>query len=161
MVDIAEIQKMFNGDIGQLEYHMRAASGLARIFFCLSWIFLISIPLLSALITVIAALNKANGGWNSCLLWMGGILTLITTFNSVFKPGERFKEAAAYVNQFELKTKQYQLEKLRIESAADGSQTDKLFDFLGRIHLEIKDLVDKYNEWVWKIVDVYPSSQKS
>lgn len=157
---MAEIQERFDDVIRQLQFHTRAGSGLARNFWWLSWTFLISIPLLSALITVVAALNKADGGWNSYLLWMGGILTLITTFNSVFKPGERFKEAAEYVNQFGLKTKQFQLEKLRIESVADGSQTVKLFDFLEKIVLETTELVNKYNEWVGKILESHPSSQK-
>lgn len=110
--------------LNRIQYHIELTSAQSRryyiIYRSLQW----GIPIISAILTISAS-GKAGASFEAMAVWIGIIITILTSINSALLPGERFVSSSLYANKFSTFRTSLNLEIKKIEDNIDDDKEKK------------------------------------
>lgn len=134
----------------RLQFHLDGASRRQRWWNVLALSLQFSLPVLSGVLTIIAADRSGLSGpeGQAAVFWIGGVLTLLTGLNSTLQPSKKEVFYSQYANRFMALRDELELELLALSNAhGEGSkecQRESL-ELLRRMSPDITRLIDGYN----------------
>ena len=134
--------EQFKSITTRIDSHIKYLDWLCGFLFFIAKFFLFSIPLLSSIITVLAATDKFTTGFLSPIFWLGAFLTIVSTVNVTIKPANQLESAALFFNKF--KSIRCNIDK-QINLSEDPNQ---LLEFLDEVTIETETLINDYNKWL-------------